>query len=291
MDIDTIFGTKLHTSVLVNGLYVPAKILAQTLQLYTDPALFHTEEMGPYNLSKSGSLLRVKCNGRYFALMSAHQVIGAKSNYNYEQLCLHDNNGKLYTSHSAIYPVDDLDFEFDALLFEFTEVVEAGNLQSSIWLDVKLDELSQICPKTMRTLCIGYPGHRNNIDYEKNRYSVAPNAIWGEETTPCIGGNLAFNPSPPLSYEPSGMSGAPVFGIWIEEHVPKIYFAGIVSTASKHKFHFIPRREILSLFEGVFSKESDFNVRFLFGSCFCSSGSARPPGGRPPPLWQPLNPS
>ena len=239
-DLQTILGSKIGTSVDVNGFFVPANSLANHLRRFSEPALFNTEEAGAYSLTKSGSLARIKFRKQYFALTSRHQVIGP--HYKFDQLCMvaHDER-TLFTSHSVVFPEGDEDQQddFDVLLFEFTELVTSGRLPASGWYDVS-DDFHRKGPRQPgRVCCIGYPGYRNTINYDEMGYPRAPDAVWGVEVDPVLSGRLSFEPQPKIAFDPAGMSGAPVFGLSIDNDTPKTFFAGILTNASSVKFNFI----------------------------------------------------
>ncbi len=249
----SIIESKLRTSVKINDFYVTANSITEALVSYTDPALFHTEGMGEFHLSKSGSLFRIVCENRYFALVCAHQVQGKSSGYDHDQICLHNRNGRVTTSHAAYFAEENSDFHYDAILYEFTDIVVRGNLPNNIWFRVNRSELKKDCPKPELVFAIGYPGYRNAVDYEKSQYQMAPNAVSGVESLPSVADRLAFRPKPKITFDPSGMSGSPAFGLWIPNEQPEIYFAGLLTEASRELFHFLPRNRLLQLIDHAFA--------------------------------------
>ncbi|MEQ9243643.1 hypothetical protein [Roseovarius indicus] len=249
-ELRTIIGSRVLTSLRINGVYVPANSLTSVLQSYTAPALFHSDGFGKYHLSKSGSLFKVKTQGRYFCLVSAHQVLAPSAGYDHEQLCLHNpTSGKVVTSHRVIFPNDDPGFGYDVLLYEFTECVEAKKLYATDWFKIGRKQFSEAVPKPSKAVSIGYPSFRNTFDYEESKYAIGPNAVWGEEVEPKVNGRLAFAPMPEISFDPSGMSGAPVFGIYLNELEPALFFAGLLTNASPKVFNFISRTRLAHVIE------------------------------------------
>ena len=249
MDLETIIGSKVGTSIRVNSLLIPADSLSNHLLRFSDPALFNTAGLEKYSLSKSGSLTKVKLGVRYFALISYHQI--KTPSYDFEQLCIiHSDRKTMFTSHSAVFPngTQENIEDFDCALFEFTDVVKANKLPETGWYDLGVDLGRKLFPKAIIVCCIGYPGYRNNIDFDKLEYPVAPNAVWGHEIESQIKGRLSFRPKPEIDFDPSGMSGAPIFGVELQYNQPVVFFAGILTNASSQTFNFIPITRIRSLF-------------------------------------------
>ncbi|MFK7940142.1 MAG: hypothetical protein AB8B82_12230 [Roseovarius sp.] len=246
IDLATILGSRINTSALINDLYIPANSIAERLQSFSEPALFHTNGMGQYHLSKSGSLTKIKAANRYFALITQHQLKAA--DYEYEQLCIFGSSpGRLVTSQSAIFSTDEAEqTDFDCVIFEFTEGVQSGLIDSGGWYNLGLELSDEYTPKPLIVCAIGYPGYRNNFDYENYVYPVSPNAIWGNECNTKVHARLAFEPHSPVDYDPIGMSGCPVFGIKLAENSVEVFLAGILTNASNKILHFLPRKRITS---------------------------------------------
>jgi hypothetical protein len=261
-ELDTILGSRLNTSIKVNELFIPANSVAQHLRTFAEPAIFHSDVEEPYDMSKSGSLTKLKINGRFFVLTTLHQLKSGHhlnfGSYNYDQLCIHNHETKHWlTSNRIIFPEgseDNLE-DFDCLLFEFTKAVEEYALQSSSWYNIDIDIKRDFTPKPMLVCCIGYPGFRNCIDYDNSTYAAAPNAIWGKEVKPSIRGRLAFKPINVESFDPAGMSGGPVFGIATEHDQLVTNFSGILTNASNFQFNFISFQRIKKLFDVAFGHQ------------------------------------
>lgn len=248
MDLGTVLGSKLATAVRINQLLVPANSITRHLLRYTDPALFHSKGFGKYNMTKAGSLTRLKQSSRYFALITHHQL--STQNYEYDQLTIHNpETQRLVNSEMAIFELESekSEYNFDCVLFEFTKPVKAGMLSEHGWYDLTQELTEEKLSKPSGVIAIGYPSHRNEIDYETDQYSMAPNSVFGYESTSSLEYRLAFDPEPEIEFDPQGMSGGPVFGISIENLEPEVFFAGIITNASRKKFHFLSRNRISSL--------------------------------------------
>jgi hypothetical protein len=249
VELNTIIGSRVDTSVDFNGLVVPANSVAHHIMSYTSPALFYTENNDPYSITKSGSLSKVRYKDRYFALATHHQVQG--ESYAFGQLCIHNIERKIFnTSNCVFFPDGDSSSkeEFDCLLFEFTEAVNGKGLSRIGWYDIENDLKRHKIPDSLAFCCIGYPGFRNIIDYEQESYIVAPNAVFGRESKPALRERLSFKPINEISYDPIGMSGGPVFGLTLENGTVAANFSGVLTNASRTCFNFISLQRIKSLF-------------------------------------------
>lgn len=240
MDLETLIGIKVNTAIRVGRLFVPANSLSNALFRYVEPALFFSDLDYPYEFTKSGSLTRVKYNDRYFALVCAHQVTAV--GYNYDQLFLRDpRSNTLLSSHEAFSQTDlqDAREDLDLLVFEFTQIVDAGDLPSNFWYDLDLERKWERLPLPNRVLCIGYPSEVNAIDYELPRYAAKAVTVWGRPAKSALSRRVAFTPESSPIYDPAGMSGGAVFAITIEENEPLVFFAGLLTEATKSVFNFV----------------------------------------------------
>jgi hypothetical protein len=248
-----LFDLKLATSVKIGDLFVTANSIAPALSNYTQPALFYAhaqaDHLGPYGLSIGGTAFKIRYRNRYFCLVSAHQLKSPNALYEHEELCIHSGaNNRLLTSHKAIFAADDDELSFDAILYEFTDVVIDERLPSSGWYPINEKEITAGNPKPIRAFAVGFPGIYNSIDYSAQSYSFTPYCVWGDETAPMVPERLAFSPNPQVDFDPSGMSGSPVFGLDIDDLIPRVFFAGLLTNASKQIFHFMPRKRLGALF-------------------------------------------
>jgi hypothetical protein len=238
--MDTLMGRKLGTSVVDNGLVIPADAIGQHLRRYTFPAIFQTNLDGKFILTKSGSLAKVKTNGRYFGI-TAHHVISA-NNYELTQLCLPQiRPNQFVTSQAARFPASDTaKDQFDFICFEFTEPVNEGLINRNDWFDVSFDLSRTTEVEAIIVACLGYPSHRNSINYDESTYAIAPNLVWGDHVDSRIPNRKSFTPVNPISYEPIGMSGAPVFGLELRGQHLHLALAGILTNASPITFNYLP---------------------------------------------------
>lgn len=238
-EIPTFLETKIATSIKVGRIFVLANFLAEHLKSYTAPALFHNEDYRPYHLTKGGSISLLKYKKRNFALASYHQFL--KGNYQFDQLCISNpTRSTLLTPHTVFFPdgSPDQKEDYDCVLLEYTETVQNGLLPNNIWFDFENSEREEPKYKPVALLCIGYPSHRNYVNYDLMSYAVAPNVVWGTQEQSDMSGRRSFTPLNTLDFEPSGMSGAPVFRIDRSGSEFSLNFAGILTEATSQRFNY-----------------------------------------------------
>jgi len=238
--MDTLIARKLGTSVSDNGLLIPVDSLGRHLRRYTFPAIFHTDLDGEMILTKGGSLAKVKTNGRFFGITAYHVI--SENNYELTQLCLPQIRPMHFvTSHAARFPISGAaKDQFDFICFEFTEPVKEGLLDKNDWYDATYDLSRSNDVEAILVACLGYPSHRNSIQYDEKTYPVAPNLVWGDQIDSRISDRRSFAPINPIGYEPSGMSGAPVFGLELRGQNLHLALAGILTNASSTTFNYLP---------------------------------------------------
>jgi hypothetical protein len=250
--LETIIGSRITTSVSAGGLFIPANSLSHYLQRFSDPGLYHAHSLENYQLSKSGSLVRVSYKGRYFAITSHHQ--SKRAGYEYDELVMvNRNRDRYFSGHRAIFPIesDDEEYSFDCLIYEFSDLVKSGKLPKDNWYQILEKSANYPTPKPIVICTIGYPGHRNNIDYENSVYPIGPNAVWGSEVESRIKGRLSFEPISLIDFDPVGMSGSPVFALNMEEGLLELFLAGILTEASRQTFNFLPLNRIIPALDTV----------------------------------------
>ena len=248
LSVKSILGNRLLTSIECNGLYIPSSGITEYCGRYSNPALYYDENFGTFGLSRGGSATYVTYRSRYFVITSKHQQ--RKLNADYKTFCVHNTERSTFiTSHSVHFPLNDPEENHDFLVYEFTDAVNDGALSQHIWFDINRQDFAQPTIKPNFVITVGFPAHRASIIYEEDRYTRAPNAVIGKECPPTISNRLCFAPIEQIKFDPKGMSGAPVFGIVLEDLKYSLFFAGIVTEANTKKFHFYKARHILRMVE------------------------------------------
>lgn len=239
LDFETIIASRTKTAFTIGELIVPANSLSAALVAYVDPAIFHYHSEQPENFFLSGTCFKFRFSERYFAVLSLHQLSNLEVDGDQFALMTRDKK-RMVTAEKMTFS-DGADF--DLLLFEFSEPVKSGSLDQNWWA-AQQRELFEPTPAALRTCCIGYPGERNFIDYDRSAYASKPMAIWGNMHEPAMNDRLSFRPLPIDLESPAGMSGSPVFGIRINQDKPECFWAGILTNASAEIFNFIPAARI-----------------------------------------------
>jgi hypothetical protein len=215
---------------------------------FAAPALFHTEGLGEFHLTKSGSVTKVFYRGRYFALATYHQF--RLGGYNFDQLVLGSlDHRTVHTCNKVVFPQggpETLD-DYDCLLFDFSMAVSSGALHSSGWFDLSHDMNIGMVPKPLCVCSVGYPGEHNSFEYDPPTYAAKALPIFGRECEPLMAGRLSFRPIADLSFDPKGISGCPVFGICEENEGLRANFAGIVTSGTRTALNFISLSRIRRL--------------------------------------------
>ncbi|MFZ1661965.1 MAG: hypothetical protein WAT77_08390 [Paracoccaceae bacterium] len=191
----------------------------------------------------------MKYRERFFAMASLHQF--SKQRFHYNQLVIGSQmRSSLVTSEEAVFPIGSVEHQedFDCVRLEFSTLVANNLLSKHLWFDLSKSAVTEPQADPVLCVCIGYPGHRNFIDYDQMSYAVAPNAVWGEATPSALNGRKAFIPIGELDYEPDGMSGAPVFRLDLEGTSLCLNFAGVLTEATSSMFNYISIDRIFPAF-------------------------------------------
>lgn len=241
IDLFSRIGISMNTAVKVGNLFFPANSLAKSIDKFCEPGLFHNRDFEEYATTKSGSAFRARLDGRFVALLTAHQL--RIPQYEYQQFCIaNPERNSFTTSGLAVFSQgsDDEVDDLDIIAFDFTKPVRDGLLSDKYWYDLSGETGRIRTPAGRMVICIGFPGYLNQINYDSRHLEMTSTVIVGSETKTAIPGRLAFKPLASPPNDPQGMSGAPVFGITISEYGNRVFFAGILTNASTEIFHFLP---------------------------------------------------
>ena len=252
MDLETVIGSVVNTSVRVGALYVPARNIAASLHRFVDPALIHANMEYPFEFTKSGSATKVKYKDRFFALLTEHQF--SNQSYNPSDFLILNPGTRLLCTASAYYfqtRSDDKAIDQDLLIFDFTECVEAGDLPKYFWYNICEDSAAHKKFMPNKLICIGYPGAVNNIDFDAPRYDAKAVSIHGNPTRSSVRQRVSFVPDSVPSFEPKGMSGGGVFALSVQNREAVIYFAGMLTNATEHMFNFLSVTRICAALDRV----------------------------------------
>lgn len=254
-DLSTYLGRKVATSVDVGGLFVPVNSLARYVQAFSAPALFHNPEFPDLELSRRGTMLKLKYKTGYFALVTAHQA----QDFKLEQLCIHEQvRSNISTSNSCTFSSSSEHGEekLDCRIYDFSEAVKAGNLASIGWLNAYS---SWFCNQELEpdlAFAVGFPTENNGIDYDLRHLSTQPYAAFGKPCSCALADRNAIQFDPALNFDPDGFSGSPVYGLTASDGGVQFALLGIVTNASSTVANYLPMRLIQHLVEYSESKQS-----------------------------------
>lgn len=253
-DLNSILGSKAATAVRVNGLAVPVDLVPKSLQGYSEPALFHNPDFPEYELTRRGTLLKGHYRGKFFALVTAHQA----SLFEYDQLVIHEKTRSNASSSGACTyskTPDGDETELDCRLYDFTKPVLAGALPRTGWLNFEDSWLNENPDKASVTLVVGYPTSLNEIDQEKKHISKQAFSADGFPITPQMPLRNAIEFGRALEVDPDGLSGAPVYGMFVDIGGVRLALLGIVTNASRNIANYLPVSEIRRYLKRAFSGE------------------------------------
>ena len=240
IDLESIVGRKINTSVNINGIFVPANSIATAMTTYASPAFFVNPEVPEFEISQWGSLFKAKLGDRFIALLTAHQ--GAA--FEFDQLCIYSElDQRALTSNGCTFSRSkELGEEsLDLRLYDFTEVVHSGALPSSGWFDLRIANPIQLSVKPSLMFAIGFPHQTNKIDYEIHHIQEQVFAAYGQPSESALSNRSALKLSTPIDLDPDGFSGSPVFGVILDGFRIELHFLGITTNASRSLFNFVPR--------------------------------------------------
>jgi hypothetical protein len=226
------------TSVAFNGLMVPASTLAATLSRYVDN-LFVWNDHEAYKVSLVGSAVPIQFFGRYFLLCTNHQLRGCQL----DRVSLLGRDGINLVTSSGVRQFNDEanPFYLDLAAFEFTEPCQA-------YPDLKerFFNLREMPPDALNTdivfaVVAGFPckdqkyelEEKNHIGKFKRIVVCQPDPDTYDPALLCLRTNE------PMDFDPDGMSGGSAFVVQIVNGVFRAYFAGIVVTGGRDRFHII----------------------------------------------------
>lgn len=251
IDLHTFLGSKVATSVKVNGVYVPANSLASFLQAYSEPALFHNPDFPEYELTRRGTIMKGRYRNRYFALVTAHQ----SADFRYEQLVIHEKSrANASSSGGCTFSTskEGDESELDCRLYDFTEPVIRGALPTTGWLEFQDSWLSEDPSKADYTLLIGFPTELNDIDHEKRHFATQPFSADGAPTRSSIKKRHSIRFHHALTVDPDGLSGSPVYGFFVESSGIRLALLGITTNASRHVANYLPLSDIRRFLKRAF---------------------------------------
>ncbi len=250
-----ILNQMVGTSASFNGLLIPAGSLASVLSRYVDN-LFVWNDHQTYKLSLVGSAVPVKFSDRYFLLCTNHQLRGSRP----EHVSLLGRDGQnLVTSAGMRHFNDESNpLYLDLAAFEFTEPCEAHPDLKERFLDLRDVPPAARNVDIIFAVVAGFPSQDQKYELEEKNYIGK-----FKRTVVCLPDPSSYDPAllclrtdKPLDFDPDGMSGGSAFVVLEVDGEFRAYFAGLVVTAGRDRFHIIKVGHIRSFLTGMLQTSS-----------------------------------
>lgn len=227
-----------NTSVRFNGVMIPAPTVPKALARYVDN-LFIWNDDETYKVSLVGSAIPIKYSGRYFLLCTNHQLRGSPP----ENVSLLSRDGKTLITSSGIRQFSDErnPHYLDLAAFEFTEPCEAHQDLKERFFELR--ELPPDGPSSdfIFAIVAGFPCQDQKYELEEKNHIGKVKRIIVCQLDPSSydPALLCLRTTEPLGFSPDGMSGGSAFVVQIVDGEFCAYFAGLVVTGGKDRFHII----------------------------------------------------
>jgi hypothetical protein len=246
-------------SAPINGVFVAFNSVASAIRRFCTPAFFHHGNESVFDMSKAGSALLFRYRGRNFALLSRHQLGHGLAEVRPEQFTvtlIEPNGTKIGLSPNTVSEVKFDEEEHtnlqDLLLLEYENTRGKRNLRG-LFLDLDLAHTLETVPSAsvQAIFSIGYPTAFGDIntkcDDEGIVTTMSMELRWVKlylmvsEAAPLDPENRRPMVQDPKAdqetIDPDGMSGAPVFFVWLNAaSEAQLGFAGMITHARDRRF-------------------------------------------------------
>ncbi|WP_210165324.1 hypothetical protein [Beijerinckia mobilis] len=246
-------------SVTVNGILVPLKNVENAIARFCKPALFHNKNETTYDLSKSGSTFLLRYKRRNIALFTRHQLGNEQSLFKPEQSTITFTDidgtvigiGPIAASRVLMKHTEHSNLE-DVVFLDYGNEHNKRNLRG-LFLDIdSMSTLSTVNQDLIKVIfAIGYPTAYGMIDIKCDDDGIVTCVSMQSNKVKLylsIDEPMTFDPEnriPMVQNEranqetiaPDGMSGAPVFFVWLDNSSnAHLGFAGIITHARDRRY-------------------------------------------------------
>lgn len=251
MILDQMVGT----SVSFNGLLIPAGSLASALSRYVDN-LFVWNDHQTYKVSLVGSAVPVKFSERYFLLCTNHQLRGNRP----ENVSLLGRDGQNLVTSAGMrcFSDESSPLYLDLAAFEFTAPCEGHPDLKERFLDLRSVPPDARNTEITFAIVAGFPSQDQRYELEDKNHIGKFKRILVCKPDPSSydPALLCLRTDKPLDFDPDGMSGGSAFVVLTMGGEFRAYFAGIVVTAGRDRFHIIKVGHIHSFLAGMLQASS-----------------------------------
>lgn len=238
--IKTFLEERASTSVKFNGLFHPANSVCHAVFHCVIPIFYGNPDMPEYPLSRSGSGFRVKQAGKNVVFSSEHQ----HKNFEPEWAILPSTEEKNWISGNGYSaPVSDREGSpnLDLRMYDFSDPVKHGSIEKTGWYGL---QKSYHWTEIIGCIAFGYPTEINSIYEHPDEISLQCFAASGEYRGQTIGDLHGMDLDSPMTLDPDGMSGGPVFFLTRNHLDFEIIPAGIITNASRSVINFVHARKL-----------------------------------------------
>ena len=226
------------TSVTFNGLLVPASSLKTVLARYVDNLVVWNDHQ-TYKVSLIGSAVPIRFSGRYFLLCTNHQLRECEK----ENVSLLGRDGQILVTSSGVRHFNDESNPHyrDLAAFDFTEACGAHLALRERFFDLR--EVPPIARNTdiVFALVAGFPSNDQRYELEERNHigKVKRIVVCQPDPSSYDPALLCLRIDEPLDFDPDGMSGGSAFVVQVVAGEFRAYFAGLVVTGGRDRFHII----------------------------------------------------
>lgn len=257
IDMFTLARTKF--SVPINSLWISMDTLPETLQRYCAPAFFYNEDQPIFDLSARGTALLLRYHERNFAILTRHQLgkgVNALKSKDFTIGIDSTEGQKIGLTPNAVTHVvapaeDNLE---DLQICEY-EDERSGRDLSPMFLKMDLKYSLDSVPKEAikAIFLIGFPSELTEVtvpdwDEQCDEIPMTSRYKWVKLYLQHATTHRPLTPENRIMLEPhdsmqttptnpDGLSGAPVFFIWMdEENQAQLGLAGIITDARSDRY-------------------------------------------------------
>lgn len=226
------------TSVLFNGVHIPASMLTAALARYVDNlSVWNDHEV--YKVSLVGSAVPIKFAEHYFLLCTNHQLRDCQP----ESVSLLGRDGKMLITSSGVRHFNDESnpHYLDLAAFDFTEPCEAHQELKERFFALREVPPHGPAADIIFAVVAGFPSEDQRYELEEKNHigRVKRIVVCQPDSTSYDPALLCLRADEPLDFDPDGMSGGSAFVVQAVAGEFRAYFAGLVVTGGKDRFHII----------------------------------------------------
>jgi hypothetical protein len=280
MTLPSVLTALLKTSVMVNGLLVPGRQAANSLQRFCRPVCFFNDG-SVYEISWAGSCFLFKYRSHHLAFFTKHQLVNAHNARQPSEFCIivgdRAGDGKIAITpnQAASLTHDRRDYGFaEDIQFVEYEAQRGDRDLASFFADIDFDALPDLRPVPKQQLVavfsLGYPSDFASYHFDLDDDAVPQNAQvthrWGKLVlaNDWEEGDMEFHLTlrqhekyPETIKDFDGFSGSPVFFFYKDAHSQvRLGFAGMIRLSGNGIVHVYEAAHMKKILDRGFPKPS-----------------------------------